>query len=172
MRLQKDFYTRDILEVAPDLLGKVLARRFEDGTEFRDVITEIEVYRGEEDLASHASKGKTNRTEVMFDKGGFVYVFLIYGMYWLLNFVTGPKGHPQAVLIRSLKTVNGPGRIGKTLKLDGSFYREDLVDSSRLWVERNPDLNDRTRLDFVQKKRVGVDSAGEWAEKPWRFLLQ
>lgn len=169
MRLPLTFYTRDVLDIAPDLLGKVLVRRFDNGDELRLTITETEAYRGEDDLACHASKGRTPRTEVMYLEGGKVYVYLIYGMYWLLNFVTGPNDHPQAVLIRGCNGLEGPGRIGKALQLDKSFYGEDLSSSARLWVEHG-DVN--TQVAVERAPRVGIDYAGDhWANIHWRFRL-
>ena len=115
-KLGQDFYRRDVLDVAPDLLGKTLVRKFDENTIFRSRITETEAYRGQEDLACHASRGRTARTEVMFYRGGFIYVYLIYGMYWMLNIVSGLEDVPQAVLIRGLADVSGPGRITKQLQ--------------------------------------------------------
>lgn len=112
------FQSNDALYLAEDLLGKTLVRDFGDGVVFRSKITETEAYLGNEDKANHASKGKTPRTSLMFEEGGAIYVYLIYGMYWLLNFVTGPSDTPQAVLIRGVEEVSGPGRLGKRLKLD------------------------------------------------------
>lgn len=161
------FQQQTAVEVAQSLLGKTLVRRFADGREIRGQITETEAYYGTDDLASHASKGRTARTELMFGAGGLVYVYLIYGRYWLLNIVTGTEGVPEAVLIRGLTTVNGPGRIGNLLELDRSFYGEDLGTSHRIWVEDS----------FLAGKvtagpRVGVDYAGEvWKNMPWRFIL-
>lgn len=167
-RLQRNFFTRDVLEVAPDLLGKVLVRQYEDGTISRWLITETEAYKGEEDKACHACKGRTTRTEVMYREGGYIYVYLIYGMYWLLNIVTGEKDLPQATLIRGLSEIHGPGRVGKQLKLDKSFYEEDLISSNRLWLEE-PILNHPTHTSSA---RVGIDYAPEeWRLKPWRFRL-
>ncbi|MBI9061361.1 MAG: DNA-3-methyladenine glycosylase [Marinilabiliaceae bacterium] len=168
MRLHRNFFTRDVLEVAPDLLGKVLVRQFEDNTISRWIITETEAYKGEEDRACHASKGRTPRTEVMYRQGGYIYVYLIYGMYWLLNIVTGKRDQPQAVLIRGLSAINGPGRIGKQLNLDQSFYEEDLNTSRRLWLEK-PTQNTHAYKSSV---RIGIDYApNEWRLKPWRFSL-
>lgn len=168
MRLNRDFFSRDALEVAPDLLGKTLVRRFEDGKELRLTINDSEAYRGEDDLGCHASKGRTPRTEIMYHQGGLVYVYLIYGMYWLLNFTTGTEGHPQAVLIRGSVEIEGPGRIGRTLQLNKSFYGEDLITSERLWVENNPDIS--TPPEITTAPRVGIDYAGEyWAGRHWRF---
>jgi DNA-3-methyladenine glycosylase len=170
MRLNRDFFRRDVLVVAKELLGKVLVRRFEDGTEDRYVISEVEAYRGEEDAACHAHKGRTARTEVMYHDGGQVYVYLIYGMYWLLNFVTGKENSPQAVLIRGVKEINGPGKLGRALKLDKSFYGESLCESKRIWLEDN---SISQQLEFEVTKRIGIDYASdEWRLKKWRFVLK
>lgn len=117
-RLPADFYLRDVLEVAPELLGKMLVRRFDDGRIERYRITETEAYRDIEDLACHASKGRTPRTEIMFQEGGTIYVYLIYGQYWMLNLVTGFEGDASAVLIRGIEGFSGPGRVGRELQLD------------------------------------------------------
>lgn len=168
MRLPRNFFFRDVLEVAPELLGKILVRQFDNGEVLRLTINEVEAYRGEEDLGCHASKGRTSRTEVMYHNGGLVYVYLIYGMYWLLNFSTGQEGDPQAVLIRGSEEIKGPGRIGRALKLDKSFYKEDLIVSERLWVETSPP--DRKVPEIITSPRIGIDYAGKlWAGKHWRF---
>ncbi|HCY41565.1 MAG TPA: 3-methyladenine DNA glycosylase [Prolixibacteraceae bacterium] len=165
-RLSSDFFLRDVLEVAPDLIGKKLVRQFQDGRIEKYRITETEAYRGAEDLACHASKGRTQRTEVMFGEGGTVYVYLIYGQYWLLNLVTGPESDASAVLIRGIEGFSGPGRVGRELQLDRSFYGESLITSSRIWVEdAEPVAEIRT------SKRIGIDYAGEWKDKLWRFFI-
>jgi DNA-3-methyladenine glycosylase len=164
-RLHPEFFRRDAVTVARELLGKTIVRRFENGEINRFVIVETEAYLGEEDLACHASKGRTPRTEVMYHDGGKIYVYLIYGMYWMLNFVTGDDGHPQAVLIRGVDKVIGSGRVGRLLQLDKSFYGENLDTSTRLWVEDAP-----TITSFSTALRVGVDYAKEWKEMPWRFI--
>ena len=163
-KLDEHFYCRDAVLVARELLGKTLVRVTDDGVASRYRITATEAYLGEDDKACHASKGRTPRTEVMFDSGGKVYVYLIYGMYWMLNIVTGEKDHPQAVLICGLDKVKGSGRVGKLLKMDKSFYGEDLTVSTRIWLEDNIEC-----VNFVTKPRVGVDYAGEWKDKLWRF---
>jgi DNA-3-methyladenine glycosylase len=165
-RLSLEFYLRDVLEVAPELLGKPLVRQFADGSQKQYMITEVEAYRGAEDLACHAAKGRTPRTEVMFQEGGKVYVYLIYGMYWLLNLVTGEEGYPSAVLIRGIDGFSGPGRLGRELQLDKSFYGENLQASPRLWVE-----NAKPVTEYKTSKRIGIGYAGEWADKMWRFYL-
>jgi DNA-3-methyladenine glycosylase len=167
IRLDRSFYLRDVLEVAPDLLGKCLVRIGPDGSRSGFTITETEAYRGGEDLACHASRGRTPRTEVMFGPGGHVYMYLIYGMYWMLNIVTGTEGTPQAVLIRGLKEVSGPGRLTRLVGLTREHYGEDLVNSDRLWIE------DTGRVPrFSTGPRIGVDYAGDpWKDKPWRYIM-
>lgn len=163
-RLSLDFFVRDVLEVAPSLIGKKLVRRFEDGRIQKYQITETEAYRGVEDRACHASKGRTPRTEVMFLEGGTVYVYLIYGQYWLLNLVTGFEGDASAVLIRGIEGFPGPGRVGRELQLDRSFYGENLINSPRIWLEDAESVS-----EIRTAKRIGVEYAGEWADKLWRF---
>jgi len=161
------FFRRDVLEIAPLLPGMILCRRFEGGSEWRGIVTEVEAYRGEEDLACHVSKGRTARTEVMYHNGGVVYVYLIYGMYWMLNVVTGLEDNPQAILIRAVDGIYGPGRLGRHLQLDRSFYGEQLQQCNRLWFEFG-----HTKENINCYPRIGVDYAGEiWKNKPWRFTV-
>ncbi len=166
-RLQRDFFTCDVLKVAPELLGKNLVRKVDNQIE-KYLITEVEAYRGEKDLACHASKGRTPRTEIMYHNGGLVYVYLIYGMYWMLNVVTSVNEIPQAVLIRGIKGFEGPGKLTKKLNIDKSFYGEDLVNSNRIWIENNEDLED---IKYKTTPRIGIDYAVEWKHKLWRFIL-
>jgi len=167
MRLGKDFFEKDVLDVAPELLGKTLVCVYKNGVTRKFIITETEAYRGEEDLACHASKGRTARTEVMYMNGGFIYVYLIYGMYWMLNFVTGEINSPQAVLIRGLDNIKGPGRISQILQIDKSFYAESLINSNRIWIENN-----NTPIKYSTDTRVGIDYAGDiWKNKKWRFIM-
>lgn len=167
-RLDKSFFIRDVLEVAPEMLGKIIVRKFANNHIEKFVITEVEAYRGNGDLACHASKGKTKRTEVMFREGGMVYVYLIYGMYWMLNIVTGAENDANAVLIRGVQGISGPGRVGKALHLDKSFYGENLFTSERIWIE-----NAEPILKYKTSPRIGIDYAGEpWISKPWRFFLK
>jgi len=166
-RLGCDFFIKDVLEIAPALLGKILVRVYPDGKIAEFIISETEAYRGEEDLACHACKGHTPRTEVMYYHGGHIYVYLIYGMYWMLNIVTGIKGVPQAILIRGLKGLYGPGKITRHLEIDKSFYGENLSTSKRLYV-----CEGLKNISFKTKMRIGVDYAGEiWRNKPWRYIL-
>jgi DNA-3-methyladenine glycosylase len=166
-RLSKDFYTRDVLEVAPDLPGKILVIKLADKSFGRFKITEVEAYRGSEDKACHASKGRTSRTEIMFQEGGRLYIYLIYGMYWMLNIVTADNNIPQAVLIRGVEGFNGPGKLTKSLGIDKSFYGEDLVLSDRIWVEDSGIIH-----SIKNGPRIGIDYAGEyWKTRPWRYFL-
>jgi DNA-3-methyladenine glycosylase len=166
-RLNASFYQRDVLVVAPELLGKCMVRQMKYGQVQRHIITETEAYRGEEDLACHASKGLTRRTEVMYREGGYLYVYLIYGMYWMLNIVTGQKNIPQAVLIRGTMDLYGPGRITRTMHIDRSFYAENLLTSQRLWIE-----DTEYRPAYTATSRVGVEYAGEyWKNVKWRYVV-
>lgn len=166
-RLPNSFFQRDVLEVAPELLGKILVRKSNNGIIEKFQITEVEAYSGNGDLACHANKGKTQRTEVMFREGGLVYVYLIYGMYWMLNIVTGKENDAEAVLIRGIEGISGPGRVGKALQLDKTFYGENLFYSKRIWIE-----DAETVENYTTTPRIGIDYAGEpWVSKPWRFVL-
>ena len=166
-KLDTNFFKQDAVTVAQKLLGKHLVRVFDDGTVGRYIITETEAYMGEDDLACHASKGRTKRTEAMYAEGGCVYVYLIYGMYWMLNFVTGDENEPQAVLIRGIDKIIGSGRVGRELRIDKSFYAESLINSDRIWIEHAEDC-----VGFSTAPRIGIDYAGEiWKNKPWRFIL-
>lgn len=164
-RLNDAFFIRDVLEVAPELLGKNLVVRNKQSL-LKYPVTEVEAYRGEEDLACHASKGRTARTEIMYHQGGHVYVYLIYGMYWMLNVVTGPANNPQAILIRGIEGFNGPGKLTKQLSVNGSFYGENLCKSNRIWLEDSTFI-----FRFRTSPRIGIGYAGEpWVSKPWRFV--
>lgn len=166
-RINPEFFQRDVLDVAPELLGMQIVRDFGNGLVKAYAITEVEAYRGEDDLACHASKGRTRRTEVMYANGGCLYVYLIYGMYWMLNVVTGKVNSPQAVLIRGVEGCYGPGKLTRQLQIDNSFYGEDLHTSSRIWIAGN-NCNPTIKCG----PRIGVDYSGPvWAQKPWRFWL-
>ena len=167
-RLPRDFYTADVLDVAPALLGKLLCRRGESGEVQKLRITETEAYRGEDDTACHASKGKTSRTSVMWDKGGTVYVYLCYGMHNMLNIVTGSKGEPQAVLIRGVETADGPGKLTKKLSVERRHNGSDVVFSDELWVEDDGFLPECINTS----PRIGIDYADEKDRiRPWRFYI-
>lgn len=166
-RLTGDFFTRDVLVVAPEMLGKMMVIRLKEGTFGKFAVTDVEAYRGTEDKACHASKGRTARTEIMFHRGGALYVYLVYGMYWMLNVVTGLENDPQAVLIRGVEKCNGPGRVTKLFGLDGSFNGENLSVSDRIWLEDAPYIK-----DYSTGPRIGIDYAGEyWKTRPWRYYI-
>jgi DNA-3-methyladenine glycosylase len=166
-RLPREFYIRDVLEVAPEMPGKNLVIRLNDGSAGRFKVTEVEAYRGSEDRACHAFRGRTARTEIMFEEGGRLYIYFIYGMYWMLNIVTGERDFPQAVLIRGVTEFPGPGRLTKGLGIDRSFYGEDLVSSGRIWFE-DPGIVHPVN----NGPRIGIDYAGEyWKSRPWRYYL-
>lgn len=163
---RKYFIENDTLFIARDLIGKTLVRDFGDGRIIRTKIIETEAYIGEEDLACHASKGKTERNKVMYENGGIVYVYLVYGLYWMFNIVCSVKNRPEAVLIRGVEKCSGPGRTGKMLEIDRSFYAEDLGISKRIWVE-----DSKSDGKIIATPRIGIDYSGEiWKNKPWRFV--
>ncbi len=166
-RLSRSFYLYDVLDVAPQLIGKILIIRTGDNNFRQFMITETEAYRGTEDLACHASKGKTSRTSIMFEQGGKLYVYFVYGMYWMLNIVTGGRDNPQAALIRGIKGYNGPGKLTRELGINRSFYGEDLTKSERIWIE------DRAIEPVVGSgPRIGIEYAGPlWKNKPWRYFI-
>lgn len=164
-RLMRDFYIRDVLKVAPELIGKYLVVRLKDNSSEMFMINETEAYRGTGDRACHACKGRTPRTEIMFLEGGRVYVYFVYGMYWMLNVVTGQENNPQAALIRGITGCSGPGRLTRLIGIDGSFYGEDLTSSQRIWIE-----DTGIKTDYKTSTRIGIDYAGEyWKNRPWRF---
>ncbi len=164
--LAKEFFFGDVKEVAPSLLGKQLCVRDDQGRVLKAVITETEAYDGEDDLACHASKGKTPRTSIMYEVGGICYVYLCYGMHWMFNLVTGPIGYPSAVLIRGCKGISGPGRLTKNLGITGQMNGMNLGMDSGIWVEET-EVNPG---EIFTGPRIGVEYAGPiWANKPYRF---
>lgn len=168
--ISKDFFNRDTLEVAEDLLGKHLVRSF--GTDqIPLLINEVEAYTGEEDKACHASKGRTERTEIMYGPPGRFYIYLIYGMYWMLNIVTKPEGHPSAILIRGAGSIDGPGKLTRDLQIDNEFNGLEVKKENNLWVEDRGVLKTYD-YEIIKTPRVGVDYAGQWADKPFRFVLK
>ena len=165
-KLTDTFFQRPCLDVARDLVGKVLIRRTPEG-EIRMRISETEAYCGEDDTACHAHKGRTGRTEVMYGEAGVLYIYLCYGIHWLLNIVTGEENHPEAVLIRCCAEAPGPGRLTKKLGITGKLNREDVTQSDRLWVE-----DDGFRCEVVTDKRVGIGYASEEDQnRLWRFKM-
>ena len=167
--LKPAFFERDARLVARDLLGCRLCRPV-DGTVHRWTIRETEAYTGPEDRACHAHKGRTRRTEVMFGPPGHWYVYLCYGIHWMLNVVTGPAGHPAAVLLRGAGERLGPGRLTRALGITGDLHGALANPGSGLWMEtgfRVPEAR------IEQTPRIGVDYAGpDWSQRPYRFVLK
>lgn len=182
-RLDRGFYERPVLQVARDCIGKVLVHDTPDGL-VAGRIVEAEAYRGPEDRAAHSFGGRrTARTEVMFGPPGHSYVFLIYGMHHNFNLVTGREGQPHAVLIRGVEPLqglelmakrrhvaadrieltNGPGKLCKALGIGAEHYGLDLCQGPLF-------LADAPRVKVARSPRIGIDYAGNWAHKPWRFF--
>ncbi len=163
--LTKKFYSRDCLEVAPDLVGKLIVRTYDNGEETALRITETEAYRGEEDTACHACKGRTARTEVMYGEAGYLYIYLCYGMHWLMNVVTGRKDQPQAVLLRACEIYDGPAKLTKKLSIDKSFNCEPIFGNPRIRIE-----DDGYRAVIETLPRVGINySTPEYRDILWRY---
>jgi len=168
MRLTESFFQRDCLDLAPALLGKYLCRRLPDGSIKRLRISETEAYRGEEDSACHAHKGRTKRTEVMYGESGTLYIYLCYGIHWLLNIVSGEKEHPQAVLIRACEGAEGPGRLTKALGITGELNRSHVCSCDSFWLE-----DDGSAADYFTAPRIGIGYASPADQAlPWRFILK
>jgi DNA-3-methyladenine glycosylase len=185
IKLPRSFYGRPAVEVANDLLGKVLVRRL-GRKNLSGKIVETEAYVGPHDLACHASKGHTPRTSVMFGPPGYAYVYMIYGFYFCLNVVTEPPGYPAAVLIRAIEPLDnvglmrklrknperetnitsGPGKLCMAMSIDKQLNGADLLGTA-IWIEdRSLDAG-----NILTGPRVGVDYAGEFKDKPWRFFV-
>lgn len=171
--LPRSFFNRPTLAVAEELVGCGVTVTT-SGTPVTYRITETEAYDGPLDLASHAARGKTVRNAVMFRDAGYLYVYLCYGIHWLLNVVTGPAEYPAAVLIRGVETIdgvhhfNGPGKLTKALGVDGRFNGLLVSKKIGLWFEPLPLPPNWT---VITTPRIGVDYAGPiWAKKPYRFL--
>lgn len=168
IKLDKKFFHRDALAVAPELVGKLLVHRLPDGTKLRERIAETEVYCGEEDKACHASKGRTPRTELLYGECGIIYVYLCYGMHWLMNVITGERESPQGILLRAGEKYNGPAKLTKALKIDGSFNGVPIYGNGEVWIE-----DDGYSPKIRTAPRVGIDYAGEyWKSIEWRFIAE
>lgn len=166
MRLGYEFFHRPCLQVAEDLVGKVLVRNTPDGPIYLR-ISETEGYCGEADTACHAHKGRTKRTEVLYMEAGTIYVYLCYGIHWLLNIVTGDADDPQAVLIRACTDAPGPGKLTKALGITRELNRQHICRQDQLWVE-----DDGFRCKTVTDKRVGIGYASqEDQDRLWRFKI-
>ena len=188
-RLTESFFDRDTVQVARDLLGKELVC-LSGGARVSGIISETEAYRGEEDLACHARAGVTPRTEIMFGPPGRAYIYFVYGMHWLLNFVTERDGTPGAVLIRSIKPMDGkdiiaerrkgrpqdqwtdgPAKLCQALNIDGRLNGINICSlKAEIYVIDQPQINSS---QIRTSPRIGLDSVPEpWRSKPWRFVLE
>jgi len=176
MKLPRSFFQRKTLTVAKELLGCFLVRKIGRQQIIAKII-ETEAYCGPKDLANHAAKGLTKRTAVMFGRAGHAYIYLIYGMYYCFNIVTEEQGYPAAVLIRGVEInkskIVGPGKVCRELKIDKRLNGVDLINDKRFSiVDRLSGGGFSRRKPLIKKlPRVGVDYAGEWAKKKWRFVL-
>jgi len=187
-KLKRNFYNQSTLKIAQDLLGKFLVRKIGKKI-ISGKIVETEAYVGPNDLASHASHGKTTRTAPMFGPPGYAYVYLVYGLNHCFNIVTEGKNYPAAVLIRAIEPTegvdlmrrlrhaphdernitNGPGKLCQALKIDKSLNNFDLT-KNILWLE---DRGIKIKpSEIIAAKRIGVDYAGKYKNKPWRFYLR
>ena len=168
-----NFFNRPVLEVCEDLIGQYMVK---DGKKL--LITEIEAYDGPKDLACYASKGRTKRTEVLFGPPGRFYVYLCYGIHWLLNVVTGPEDYPAAILIRGAGEISGPGRLTKQLAINADYNTKPAAPQTGLYFMPTAASSTaaataaRPHHKVQKTPRIGVDYAGPvWSQKPYRFVL-
>jgi DNA-3-methyladenine glycosylase len=185
LKISRTFYQQPTLAVARELLGKYLVRKHPDGKTVGRIV-ETEAYIGPKDLACHASRGRTARTEIMFGPSGYTYVYFIYGVYYCLNIVTEAVDHPSAVLIRAVEPIegvelmkrrrrtaelrnlaSGPGKLCQAFAIDESLNGTDIC-GKILYVEGRGEPPPR----ISATPRIGVDYAGKWKDKPWRFLIR
>jgi len=168
--LDRKWFGRSAPEVARALAGQKLCRRLASGEVVRAAVVEVEAYEGMEDKACHASRGRTARTEVMFGPPGHLYIYLCYGMHWMLNVVTGAPGHPSAVLIRGIAGCSGPGRLTRRLQIDRTLNTLAATPENGLWFERGRAVPEE-QIEYTP--RIGVHYAGpHWAAMPWRVNLR
>ena len=173
-KLSRDFYDRDTIEVAKDLLGKHLVH-VHGGVERVGRIVETEAYLGPHDRAAHSARGLTPRTRVMFGPPGHAYVYLVYGMHWCMNVVTEEEGHASAVLLRALEPVanlegrtQGPALLCKAMGITGTLTGHDLMSGDLFVADPGP----APPLAIVKRPRIGVDYAGHWARRLLRFYIK
>lgn len=188
-KIQREFYLRDdTLQIAQDLLGKILVVPTTNGDRVSGMIVETEAYLGTIDKAAHSYQNRrTIRTEIMFSEGGHAYVFFVYGMYFQFNIVVGKVDVPHAILIRAVEPVenieimrerrgkmpdqnltSGPGKLCIALAIDKTFNGADLL-GDKVWLE---DFKAFSGKEITSGKRIGIDYAEEFAEKPWRFWVK
>ena len=171
MKLKRAFYAQPCLEVATALIGKYLVHRI-GRRQLCGRIVETEAYIGQEDQACHARFGATKRARVLFGPPGHAYVFLIYGMYDCFNVVCEAEGRPAAVLVRAVEPgpgvegkTDGPGKLCRAMHLSRAHNQLDLT-TGHVWIEDRGEPAPR----IAATPRIGVDYAGEWADKPWRLV--
>jgi DNA-3-methyladenine glycosylase len=187
-RLTVDFFDRPTLTVARELIGKRLIK-VEGRTRLGGLISEVEAYIGESDLACHARHGRTPRTDVMYWRAGHLYVYFTYGMHWMMNFITEREGYPAAVLLRAIAPVeglplmqqrrgrydqvsDGPGKVTQALGIDKSWNGYDLcVRGAKLFIE---DEAHGVAASAVQRTpRIGLGATPEpWLSKKWNFKMK
>ncbi len=184
VKLARSFYEQKTIDVARQLIGKYLVRKHADGTTVGKIV-ETEAYVGPEDKACHASRGRTARTDVMFGAAGHAYVYFIYGFHNMLNIVTESEGFPAAVLIRAVEPIegiplmksrrhmtdvqqlaSGPGKLCGAFAIDRSLNGIDVCGSVLYLEDHNEPVG-----KIVSRPRIGVDYAGRWKNKPFRFLI-
>ncbi len=170
--LTKNFFNKDAFLVAENLLGKYLvSTNVPTGENNAIQITELEVYDGLEDKASHANRGKTERNKVMFQEAGCFYVYLVYGVHLMLNVVCRESGYPSAILIRGSKEISGPGKLTKYLNIDKSINNKNISKNTGLWFEDRGFVLDKREIK--KTKRIGIEYAGPiWSKKLYRFLIE
>jgi DNA-3-methyladenine glycosylase len=185
-KLPREFYERNTIEVARELLGKFLVHESTDGQTIGKIV-EVEAYIGPDDKASHAFKGlRSARTEVQFGPGGYAYIYLIYGMYYCFNFVTNMRNYPEVVLLRALEPIagietmnkwrqeknsknlcNGPGKLCQAMGITKKDYGADLCGDTLYVLDEEP-LN----FEIGVSTRINIDYADEYKFKPWRFFIK
>ena len=170
-RVERELFAFPATVLAPRLIGHLLCRATPQGI-LRLRIVETECYFGEEDTACHAHRGRTPRTETLYREGGIAYVYLCYGMHHLLNVVSGPAEHPEAVLLRGVEGFIGPGRLTRALQITKELNGLDLRDSEELWLEED-DQTASFAARIVTAPRVGIDYADPAdRDRPWRYCIQ
>ena len=191
-RLKSNFYQQNTFKLAKALLGQFIIRKIGKKILIGKIV-ETEAYYGLDDLASHASRGKTERTKIMFGQPGTAYIYLIYGMYHCFNIVTEAKEFPAAILIRAAEPsfalwaadgrplnlrqeTNGPGKLCRAFKIDKKLNGENLITSKKLYLAENLRSTSaealKERRQIKNAKRIGVDYAGKYKDKLWRFYLK
>ncbi|MGB7158397.1 MAG: DNA-3-methyladenine glycosylase [Tepidisphaeraceae bacterium] len=170
-KLPRAFYAREAEALAHDLIGAILVHRV-DGSERRGRIVETEAYVGSHDLACHAAKGRTARTEVMFGRAGHAYVYLCYGIHDMLNIVSGSHGVAQAVLVRAAEPLDGwdanltgPGNLAKGFGITRRDNGLDLTGDTLFLL-----AGDGSTTHIVRTRRIGIDYAKQWKNAPLRFI--